>query len=310
MERGLISDIIIKDLTAFKDSNGKAVSYLELKDDNEEITNQDKRQGGPAAIKPLVMSIIKRNNAHQHQAEIKWQRMNYAEGKNRLLEQIEDSRVTVDADMQRIKNDNANILIRRIRDIISNEPNSVYKAIQLYYLLDAGIGVQYRDYLVLDEKISIGQPNLKSLEKINEEMNIRFLRALEVISGDTTGIEYRYTQKYMNDKRVTQKMKDYWEVFGADKILQVNNVSQIYKSFIRKAKMTKEQRTYLSEYVRDMREERDKLTKNKKAELFTKLGINAEEYRDHYEKALEPIDDLLDNISVWSDDGNTIQDNE
>lgn len=299
MELGLIDKQLNKDLQC-----------LALKDDMSVITNEDKRQGGPAAIKPIVMEILMRSNSLRHQAEIKWQRMNYAEGKNRLLEQIEDSRALVDVNMQRIKNDSANILIRRIRDIISNEPNRVYKAIQLYYLLDAGIGVQYRDYLVLDEKISIGQPKLAELDKINEHMNYRFLRAVEILKGDTTHIEQKYTDDYMRDKDVTQNMKDYWVEFGADRILKVNNVSQIYKSFQRKAKMTNAQRTILSEYVRNMRDERDKLTKNKKAELFTALDIDAETYKDQYEKAIEPIDDLLDNISVWSDDGNTIQDNE
>lgn len=288
----------------------KDMKCLSLNDDMEELTNEDRRKGGPAAIKPIVMQILSRHNTHAAQAEIKWQRMNYAEGKNRLLEQIDDSRMMVDADMQRIKNDSANILIRRIRDIISNEPNRVYKAIQLYYLLDAGIGVQYRDYLVLDEKISIGQPKLAELDKINKKMNIQFLWALDILSGDTTSIEQKYTDKYKNDSRVTQAMKKYWDEFTAEKILRVNNVSQIYKSFMRKAKMSAEQRRYLSEYVVGMRGERDKLTKNKKAELFNALEIDAEVYRDNYEKAIEPIDDLLDNISIWSDDGNTIQDNE
>lgn len=288
----------------------KDMKCLSLNDDMEELTNEDRRKGGPAAIKPIVMQILRRHNTHAAQAEIKWQRMNYAEGKNRLLEQIDDSRMMVDADMQRIKNDSANILIRRIRDIISNEPNRVYKAIQLYYLLDAGIGVQYRDYLVLDEKISIGQPKLAELDKINKKMNIQFLWALDILSGDTTSIEQKYTDKYKNDSRVTQAMKKYWDEFTAEKILRVNNVSQIYKSFMRKAKMSAEQRRYLSEYVVGMRSERDKLTKNKKAELFNALEIDAEVYRDNYEKAIEPIDDLLDNISIWSDDGNTIQDNE
>lgn len=288
----------------------KDMKCLSLNDDMEELTNEDRRKGGPAAIKPIVMQILSRHNTHAAQAEIKWQRMNYAEGKNRLLEQIDDSRMMVDADMQRIKNDSANILIRRIRDIISNEPNRVYKAIQLYYLLDAGIGVQYRDYLVLDEKISIGQPKLAELDKINKKMNIQFLWALDILSGDTTSIEQKYTDKYKNDSRVTQAMKKYWDEFSAEKILRVNNVSQIYKSFMRKAKMSAEQRRYLSEYVVGMRGERDKLTKNKKAELFNALEIDAEVYRDNYEKAIEPIDDLLDNISIWSDDGNTIQDNE
>lgn len=288
----------------------KDMKCLSLNDDMEELTNEDRRKGGPAAIKPIVMQILSRHNTHAAQAEIKWQRMNYAEGKNRLLEQIDDSRMMVDADMQRIKNDSANILIRRIRDIISNEPNRVYKAIQLYYLLDAGIGVQYRDYLVLDEKISIGQPKLAELDKINKKMNIQFLWALDILSGDTTSIEQKYTDKYKNDSRVTQTMKKYWDEFTAEKILRVNNVSQIYKSFMRKAKMSAEQRRYLSEYVVGMRSERDKLTKNKKAELFNALEIDAEVYRDNYEKAIEPIDDLLDNISIWSDDGNTIQDNE
>lgn len=288
----------------------KDMKCLSLNDDMEELTNEDRRKGGPAAIKPIVMQILSRHNTHAAQAEIKWQRMNYAEGKNRLLEQIDDSRMMVDADMQRIKNDSANILIRRIRDIISNEPNRVYKAIQLYYLLDAGIGVQYRDYLVLDEKISIGQPKLAELDKINKKMNIQFLWALDILSGDTTSIEQKYTDKYKNDSRVTQAMKKYWDEFTAEKILRVNNVSQIYKSFMRKAKMSAEQRRYLSEYVVGMRSERDKLTKNKKAELFNALEIDAEVYRDNYEKAIEPIDDLLDNISIWSDDGNTIQDNE
>lgn len=288
----------------------KDMECLKWNDDMEELTNEERRKGGPAAIKPIVMQILSRHNAHAAQAEIKWQRMNYAEGKNRLLEQIEDSRMMVDADMQRIKNDSANILIRRIRDIISNEPNRVYKAIQLYYLLDAGIGVQYRDYLVLDEKISIGQPKLAELDKINQKTNIQFLRALELLSGDTTSIEQKYTDDYMKDKRVTLAMKEYWKEFTAEKILQVNNVSQIYKSFMRKAKMSTEQRRYLSKYVVDMRKERDYLTKNKKASLFNIFEIDAEVYRDNYEKAIEPIDDLLDNISIWSDDGNTIQDNE
>lgn len=288
----------------------KDMECLKWNDDMEELTNEERRKGGPAAIKPIVMQILSRHNAHAAQAEIKWQRMNYAEGKNRLLEQIEDSRMMVDADMQRIKNDSANILIRRIRDIISNEPNRVYKAIQLYYLLDAGIGVQYRDYLVLDEKISIGQPKLAELDKINQKTNIQFLRALELLSGDTTSIEQKYTDDYMKDKRVTLAMKEYWKEFTAEKILQVNNVSQIYKSFMRKAKMSTEQRRYLSKYVVDMRKERDNLTKNKKASLFNIFEIDAEVYRDNYEKAIEPIDDLLDNISIWSDDGNTIQDNE
>lgn len=288
----------------------KDMECLKWNDDMEELTNEERRKGGPAAIKPIVMQILSRHNAHAAQAEIKWQRMNYAEGKNRLLEQIEDSRMMVDADMQRIKNDSANILIRRIRDIISNEPNRVYKAIQLYYLLDAGIGVQYRDYLVLDEKISIGQPKLAELDKINQKTNIQFLRALELLNGDTTSIEQRYTDDYMKDKRVTQAMKEYWKEFTAEKILQVNNVSQIYKSFMRKAKMSTDQRRYLSEYVVKMRKDRDDLTKNKKASLFNIFEIDAEAYRDNYEKAIEPIDDLLDNISIWSDDGNTIQDNE
>ncbi len=288
----------------------KDMECLKWNDDMEELTNEERRKGGPAAIKPIVMQILSRHNAHAAQAEIKWQRMNYAEGKNRLLEQIEDSRMMVDADMQRIKNDSANILIRRIRDIISNEPNRVYKAIQLYYLLDAGIGVQYRDYLVLDEKISIGQPKLAELDKINQKTNIQFLRALELLNGDTTSIEQRYTDDYMKDKRVTQAMKEYWKEFTAEKILQVNNVSQIYKSFMRKAKMSTDQRRYLSEYVVKMRKDRDDLTKNKKAKLFDIFEIDAEAYRDNYEKAIEPIDDLLDNISIWSDDGNTIQDNE
>lgn len=288
----------------------KDMECLKWNDDMEELTNEERRKGGPAAIKPIVMQILSRHNAHAAQAEIKWQRMNYAEGKNRLLEQIEDSRMMVDADMQRIKNDSANILIRRIRDIISNEPNRVYKAIQLYYLLDAGIGVQYRDYLVLDEKISIGQPKLAELDKINQKTNIQFLRALELLNGDTTSIEQRYTDDYMDDKRVTQAMKKYWQEFTAEKILQVNNVSQIYKSFMRKAKMSTDQRRYLSEYVVKMRKDRDDLTKNKKAKLFDIFEIDAEAYRDNYEKAIEPIDDLLDNISIWSDDGNTIQDNE
>lgn len=288
----------------------KDMECLKWNDDMEELTNEERRKGGPAAIKPIVMQILSRHNAHAAQAEIKWQRMNYAEGKNRLLEQIEDSRMMVDADMQRIKNDSANILIRRIRDIISNEPNRVYKAIQLYYLLDAGIGVQYRDYLVLDEKISIGQPKLAELDKINQKTNIQFLRALELLNGDTTSIEQKYTDEYMKDKRVTQAMKKYWQEFTAEKILQVNNVSQIYKSFMRKAKMSTDQRRYLSEYVVKMRKDRDDLTKNKKASLFNIFEIDAEAYRDNYEKAIEPIDDLLDNISIWSDDGNTIQDNE
>lgn len=288
----------------------KDMECLKWNDDMEELTNEERRKGGPAAIKPIVMQILSRHNAHAAQAEIKWQRMNYAEGKNRLLEQIEDSRMMVDADMQRIKNDSANILIRRIRDIISNEPNRVYKAIQLYYLLDAGIGVQYRDYLVLDEKISIGQPKLAELDKINQKTNIQFLRALELLNGDTTSIEQKYTDEYIKDKRVTQAMKKYWQEFTAEKILQVNNVSQIYKSFMRKAKMSTDQRRYLSEYVVKMRKDRDDLTKNKKAKLFDIFEIDAEAYRDNYEKAIEPIDDLLDNISIWSDDGNTIQDNE
>lgn len=288
----------------------KDMECLKWNDDMEELTNEERRKGGPAAIKPIVMQILSRHNAHAAQAEIKWQRMNYAEGKNRLLEQIEDSRMMVDADMQRIKNDSANILIRRIRDIISNEPNRVYKAIQLYYLLDAGIGVQYRDYLVLDEKISIGQPKLAELDKINQKTNIQFLRALELLNGDTTSIEQKYTDEYMKDKRVTQAMKEYWKEFTAEKILQVNNVSQIYKSFMRKAKMSTDQKRYLSKYVVDMRKDRDDLTKNKKAKLFDIFEIDAEVYRDNYEKAIEPIDDLLDNISIWSDDGNTIQDNE
>ena len=273
-----------------------------LKNDSLEIrSNQDIRQGGPLPIKPIATELLSIVHTNQWHINMAWNKMVGLEGKNRMLEQIDDSNLKIDNNMMRIKNENARILMERINNIISNEVVVGYKYIQLLYLIDNNVGIEYSNYIHLDEKIATDQPNLKALESINKKANIKFQKAVELIKENEQGRIRKATEQFMNNPKVKKEIKDYLEKYTPEKIMGVSNTNVIYKSFRRKAGMTKEQQVYLENYVNEMRKMVRKTQKDLTNDLLMIFELDAGYRQDNEAKALEPIDDLFDSIAIFKD---------
>lgn len=281
-----------------------------LKNDALDVrSNQEVRQGGPLPIKPIVVQFLSTIHTNQWQINTEWAKMTGTEGKNRLLEQIDDSNMKVDTNMQRIKNDNARILLERINDIISNEVVVGYKYIQLKYLIDNDVGIEYSNYIHLDEKIGTDQPALKSLEAVNKKANIRFKKVVELKKDNEQSRILKETEAFMNNPKVTNAIKDYLEKYTPNKIVRVANTNVIYKSFRRKAGMSKAQQVYLEEYVTKLRKAVRKTTQDIEEDIFAIFDLDAGYYIENKAKALEPIDDLFDSISIFDNAPNTVEEN-
>lgn len=264
-----------------------------------ERSSQEMRQGGPLPIKPIVTELLSLIHTSAWHVDKEWRVMNGLEGKNRILEQIDDSHMKVDYNAMKLKNDNARILMERINDIISNEVVVGYKLIQLKYLIDNRIATEYNQYINLDEKIGTHHPNLKQLEAINKKTNIKFRKVLQILQEGIQGKIEKITAEFMNNRKVTDRIKDYLEQYTPQKILKVYNTNVIYKSFRRKAGMNKEQQGYLEEYVNKLRKEVKKNQTERDLDIFNALELDAEYYKENLPKAMEPIDDLFDSIDTF-----------
>ena len=281
-----------------------------LKNDALDIrSNQEIREGGPMPIKPIVIQLLSLIHTNQWHINKEWARMNGTEGKNRVLEQIDDSRMKVDANMQRIKNDNARILLERINNIISNEVVVGYKYIQLKYLIDNNVGVEYSNYIHLDEKIGTDQPALKSLEAVNKKANIRFQKVIELKKDSEQSRIKKETDLFMNNPKVVDSVKDYLIKYTPQKIVRISNTNVVYKSFRRKAKMSKSQQVYLEEYVNKIRKSVRKTTQDIEDDIFRIFEMDANYYLENKAKALEPIDDLFDSIATFDATPNEVEEN-
>lgn len=278
----------------------KKMECLLKNDSLETRTNQDMRQGGPLPIKPIVIQLLSTIHTNQWHINKEWNRMNGIEGKNRMLEQIDDSNLKIDNNMMRIKNENARILMERINDIISNEVVTGYKYIQLINLISKGLGIEYSAYIHLDEKIGANQPNLKALESINKKANIKFQKSVELIKEGEQERIRKVTEKFMNNPKVKNEIKDYLEKYTPQKIVKTNNTNVIYKSFRRKAGMNKEQQVYLEDYVNEVRKMTRKTKDDSMSDIYAIFEIDAGYYKDNEAKALEPIDDLFDSIAIFN----------
>lgn len=272
-----------------------------LKNDALDVrSNQEMREGGPLPIKPIVIQLLSTIHTNQWHINTLWARMNGTEGKNRILEQIDDSHMKVDANMQRIKNDNARILLERINNIISNEVVVGYKYIQLKYLIDNDVGVEYSNYIRLDEKIGTDQPALKSLETINKKANIRFQKVVELKKDSEQSRIQRVTELFMHNPKVTNSIKDYLLKYTPEKIVKSKNTNTIYKSFRRKAGMNKAQQVYFEEYVNKLRLAVRKTKSDIEDDVFRIFELDANYYLENKAKAIEPIDDLFDSIALFN----------
>lgn len=271
-----------------------------LKNDALDIrSNQEMRQGGPLPIKPIVTQILSTIHSNQWQINIEWARMNGREGKNRILEQIDNSNVKIDANMQKIKNDNARILLERINNIISNETVVGYKYIQLLHLIKNKIGVDYSQSLKLDERIGSTQPALKPIEAINKKANIKFQQAVELKRDAEQVRIQKETDAFMNNPKVSKAIKDYLIVYTPLKIIKTNNTNIVYKSFRRKAGMNKNQQVYLEEYVNKVRKASRITPEEMERDLLAIFELDETYYTENKAKALEPIDDLFDSIATF-----------
>lgn len=277
----------------------KKMSCLFKNDALAERTSQEIRQGGPLPIKPIVTELLSMIHTSAWHIDKEWRRMNGLEGKNRIVEQIDDSHMKIDYNAMKLKNDNARILMERINNIISNEVVVGYKLIQLKYLIDNGIAIVYGGYINLDEKIGTSQPNLKPLEVINKKTNIKFRKALQILQEGEEYQKEKITNEFMNNRKVLNQIKDYLEQYTPDRILRTNNTNVIYKSFRRKAGMDRTQQEYLEAYVNKLRKAVRQVKEKQEINIFEALELDAGYYEENKVKALEPIDDLFDAIEVF-----------
>lgn len=271
-----------------------------LKNDALEIrTNKEIRQGGPLPIKPVVYEILKTVHTNQWHINNEWAKMTSAEGKNRLLEQIDDSNMKIDTNMQKIKNDNARLLLERINNIISNEVIVGHKYIQLKYLVDNKVGIDYAPFIHLDERIGTTQPALKSLEAVNKRANLRFQQVVELLRDNKQNRILKATEAFMNNPKIKKAIKDYVDVFTPEKMVRVKNTNLIYKAFRRNAGMTKEQQVYLEDYLKSIR--KNKSSKEIEQDVYAIFNLDPDYEAENKAKALEPIDDLFDSIAVFNE---------
>lgn len=277
----------------------KKMSCLFKNDALAERTSQEIRQGGPLPIKPIVTELLSMIHTSAWHIDKEWRRMNGLEGKNRIVEQIDDSHMKIDYNAMKLKNDNARILMERINNIISNEVVVGYKLIQLKYLIDNGIAIVYGGYINLDEKIGTSQPNLKPLEAINKKTNIKFRKALQILQEGEEYQKEKITNEFMNNRKVLNQIKDYLEQYTPDRILRTNNTNVIYKSFRRKAGMDRAQQEHLEAYVNKLRKAVRQVKEKQEINIFEALELDAGYYEENKVKALEPIDDLFDAIEVF-----------
>lgn len=274
------------------------LNSLTQNDSLQEKSLEEARSGGPVATRPIVYSILSLKNSSMAQNHFDFMRITMTEGKNRMIEQIDDSNMT--KALNQTTESQAAFMIKKLVEIISNEINYGFKIIQLIYLIETGIAVEYRGFIKLDETMSFSKPLLKELDDYNKRANILFNKVLIYIDENFINKAHILEQKYLSNPDVTDNMKNYLKVVGIDWIKNSKNVGIIYKSFKRKAKMSKAQYEILRKFVVELRE-----SLSSKLDMVAILNIfklDYEYYSANKSKALEPIDDFLESIENFGDD--------
>ena len=263
---------------------------------NENMSGPRERKG-VAPIKPIIFSILTLKDNNAYQKDLSYRKMTLTEGKNRMMEQIDESNLLKDSHALELKNDGAKFLLKRVSDIVSNEPVWDHKIIQIIFLLEKNILKEYRKFFVLSEKDnSIPQEILD----LNKKANILIDTVLNKIQKDLNGKLAEIENEFMNNPKVDDSMKEYLQKIGIQYILKTKNTFVIYKTFRRKTNMNTNQAIYLEDFVKKLR----KANNNKnlsQAEIYLTFGILPETYDEKKPIALEPIDDLFDKIITFQD---------
>lgn len=276
------------------------LNCLNQNDNMVERTQEEKMSGGPSAIKPIIYAILNLKNTNQAQNHLDFMKMTQTEGKNRMIEQIDDSNLMKDNELMKIRKDSSTLLLRKTVDIVSEESNLGYKCIQLIYLLETGLVTQYKNLFVLDENIAMKFPKFGEVGDMNRRCNILLKKAVQYIEENILFKSEKLEKDYMENPDVSPLMKSYLQKVGTEWIRQSKTTDTIYKSFRRKAKMTQAQKLLLSEFINQLRQANRSAVS--RAELLKIFQLDDEYYKDNEYKALKPIDDLMDMIITYGDD--------
>lgn len=262
---------------------------------NENMSGPRERKG-VAPIKPIIFSILTLKDNNAYQKDLSYRKMTLTEGKNRMMEQIDESNLLKDSHALELKNDGAKFLLKKISDIISNEPVWDYKIIQIIFLLVNGILKEYRKFFVLSEKDnSIPQEVLN----LNKKANMLINKVLDMVQENLNEKLSEIENEFMNNPDIDDSIKEYLQKIGIQYILKTKNTFVIYKTFKRKTNMNTIQGKYLEEFVKKLRKANNK--KISQAEIYLTFGILPETYDKKKITALEPIDDLFDKIMTFQD---------
>lgn len=273
----------------------------------QEKSTSEKMSGGPQTIKPIIFEILSLKHKSQAQKIYAYMKISLTEGKNRMMEQISDSNLMKDNELMKIRKDSGRFLLQKVIDIVSEETNLSYKLIQLIYLLESGLAVEYKNMFVLDENISekFGSKYLE-VNDFNKRANILLKKAILYIENTFYFKNQVLEKEYLNNPAVTDSMKEYLKFVGVDWLLKSKSTNTIYKSFRRKAKMTASQKVLLSEFLIKLRQvNRDSVDRRDLLEIFQ---LDEDYYKDNEFKALEPIDDLLESIITFGDSVDQLED--
>lgn len=276
------------------------LNCLNQNDNMVERTQEEKMSGGPSAIKPIIYAILNLKNTNQAQNHLDFMKMTQTEGKNRMIEQIDDSNLMKDNELMKIRKDSSTLLLRKTVDIVSEESNLGYKCIQLIYLLETGLVTQYKNLFVLDENIAMKFPKFGEVGDMNRGCNLLLKKAIKYIEENILFKSEKLEKDYMENPDVSPLMKSYLQKVGTEWIRQSKTTDTIYKSFRRKAKMTQAQKLLLSEFINQLRQANRSAVS--RAELLKIFQLDDEYYKDNEYKALKPIDDLMDMIITYGDD--------
>ena len=283
------------------------LNCLEQNDSFQVKTTSEKMSGGPLSTKAIIYAILSLKNTSVAQSNFDYMRMTLSEGKNRMIEQIDDANLMKDNELLKIRKESGKFLLQKVIDIVSEEVNLSYKFIQLIYLLESGLAVEFKNMFVLDERISekLGNKYLE-VNDFNKRANILLQKAITYIENETYFKSQKLEEDYLNNPEVTDNMKKYLKFVGTEWIRKSKSTNTIYKSFRRKAKMNAAQRLLLADFVIKIRQaSRDSVSRDEILELFK---LDPDYYKDNEVKALEPIDDLLESIITFGDSTETIED--
>ena len=271
------------------------IDCLNQNDSLTQILAEEMRIGGPLATRPLIYSILSIKNKSMAQNHFDFMKLTMTEGKNRMIEQIDDSNMSRALDQT--TESQSSFIIRKLIEIISLETVYINKLIQLIHLLDIGIALEYRGLIVLDEAISFKYPKLKEIEDYNIRANKLMQKAFAFIDDNFINKASKLQEDFLKNPDVNDDVKNYLKIVGLDWIKSSKNVFVVYKSFKRKTKLTKAQYELLYKFVNEVRQSLN--VKLNLEHILNVFNITYDVYEQNKIDALKPIDDFVENIETF-----------